>query len=116
MIRPDKQGRIDGTTYPEDRAPAGAAQLFAPFRRLWPTLFRLAMGFGLSAVRAREGDVLVVVGGDRMLPAARREVVVAARAAGCRAAVFLPRDCRVHAEPSRLATEDRGYVRKVREA
>jgi len=106
---PDSDGRIDGTTYPSDRAPEDADDLGETPPRLRDRILARLLGFTLRALPLPEGHVLVV----------RGEVPGSVRVAAIRALhhgnvgdpvpVFLPLDCKVHVEPRRLKSEDRGY-------
>jgi hypothetical protein len=113
-MTPDAAGRVAGTTYPSDRAPAGSEPLRdrAPSlrERIAARLLPLAARAGVFMLRPQPGDVLVVRTPNRG-PAMRESSALgdAWRKAGGSVVVVLPLDCRVHAEPARLATEDRGY-------
>lgn len=113
-IAPDADGRVDGTTYPRAVAPDDSVPLGEQpeslRRRILDRLTRRFFGAVIRVLRIRPGDV-VVVRTDGVVPmsdVARwgKEL----RAAGHDGvAIVVPRDCLVHAEPGKLAKEDRGY-------
>ena len=115
MIRPNVEGRIFGTTYPADRAPAGSMPLDDdPPLSLREHVARLLTGVAMRVLRVRPGDV-IVIRGER--PDAER-VASIVRAVhkgndGDPVAVFLPADCRVHIEGRQINAEDRGGYRET---
>jgi hypothetical protein len=107
---PDARRRVDGTTYVAAAVEGGEPLGDLPpslAERLAARLLDLRGGLAVRLVAPKEGDVLVVVGGD--VPPALRAEVCRSTAARSVVSVFLPAGCVVHAEPSRLASEDRGY-------
>jgi hypothetical protein len=111
LILPDKTGRIHGTTYPRDRAPAGSVPLGderPPSLR--ERLVRLLAGASLRVLRVRPGDVIVVrgerPGGERV--AALMRAINHGRDDDP-VLVFLPPDCKVHVEGKQIDAEDRGH-------
>ena len=112
MIRPNAEGRVFGTTYPADRAPAGSVPLGDdPPLSLREYVASLLTGVALRVLRVRPGDV-IVIRGER--PDAER-VASIVRAIhkgndGDPVAVFLPSDCRVHIE---RAADQRRRSRRV---
>lgn len=109
MVIPGLDDRIHGTTYPRDRAPYGSVPLGQRARGVADRLFARLAGFVVDRLRVEPGEVLVVRGD--VPPAVRVEIVRALHrgSPGDPIAVFLPMDCAVHVEASRLDNEDRGY-------
>lgn len=113
-MTPDANGRIDGTTYPSDRAPEGAEPLQdrrpTLRERIAARLLSARVRWSVAVLRPQAGDVLIVrtphgASSDetRALGKAWRRIT------GTGVVVVLPTECSVHAEPPRIRTEDRGY-------
>ncbi len=114
-VVPDANGRVEGTTYPRDRAPKDAR----PFGARPPRRRELLLGYalrdiavvGVTLLRPRPDDVLVLRAPGGKLPVeVVREVNLALRRQGHKGvAIVLPMDVAVHIEPPKLKREDRGY-------
>ena len=109
---PDKNGRINGTTYPDIEAPSDAAIMLGRGRTVAESVFGLMLKANVQIMRPSEGDVLVVrisedkLNDDEFIGSVLNKL----SEGGFKGIpVFLPMDCRVHLEPGRLQSEDRGY-------
>ena len=101
--------KIDGTTYPADeRSPVGSKTFFGRIPSIRESLALAMTRVGLHVLKVEPGDVVVVRGGESVSWQWRQGVNKALWRKKC-VAVFLPWRCRVHYEPSRLKSEDRGY-------
>lgn len=110
MIHPDSKRRVDGTSYPDDdRAPQESRPLGGRRRSFKEVAASLLCRAGVVLLRPEPGDVLVVVNGIGLPGEHIGRINQEARRAGLHSAVFLPPGVRVHTEPKRLASEDRGY-------
>ena len=108
-IIPDAMHRILGTTYPSDRAPDGAVPLGERPASLPSRAMTALTGLVVARLSLKAGDVLVVRGD---VPNAVRVGIIRGLHKGAPndpVAVFLPRDCLVHVEPSKITREDRGH-------
>jgi hypothetical protein len=109
MITPDRAHRVPGTTYPRDVAPEGAVPLGDRLAALPSRLLTALTTAAVSRLRLTTGDVLVVRGD---VPGPVRVGIIRALHKGTPndpVAVFLPRDCSVHVERSKIEREDRGH-------
>ncbi len=110
MLVPDPDGRIEGTTYPIDRAPDGAQPAVGLQQRLIERFVSWALGVSIALLRPQPNDVIVVRTGERLPSALIREFNIALRKSGrSNVMILLPIDALVHAEPTKLKGEDRGY-------
>ena len=108
-ITSDVDHRVGGTTYPAARAPLDAVPLTDPRAAFAARVVERLARFAFHRLRIGRGDV-IVVRGDVPVPVRVGMIrAVHSGAAGDPVVVFLPLDCRVHIERSRLDTEDRGY-------
>ncbi len=115
MIRPNAEGRVFGTTYPADRAPAGSVPLGDdPPLSLREHVASWLTGVALRVLRVRPGDV-IVIRGERPDSERVASIVRAIHKGndGDPVAVFLPSNCRVHIEGRQINAEDRGGYRET---
>lgn len=100
---PDGSGRVVGTSYPIDVAPAGSAPLFEK----QPEGVR-----DFTLLRPEDGDIVVVrtsLGFPPEEKALLNRQIQATFPGRKLVVLFLPEQCLVHLEPSKLKNEDRGY-------
>ena len=107
VVAQARRWRLNGTTYPSDRAPEGAERLRERLPRVRELLAGLLVPWSAQLLNPKKGDVLVVRGQIRSVRLA--DLQRRWRSAGGSTIVLLPRSCRVHMEPRAAFREDKGY-------